>query len=317
MYRYNRDTCQYEPVMHSWKYFVFKTFLFLSVSLSFAIVIYVIVDTYFDSYKVKALKQRYSFVVDSLESIGAKMNENSALLKELKYRDTNLYRMLLMVDPPKSNNRDDDTWHMSDNSSDEDMIRDLDQKIDRLQRKLLDQQKSYVYLQKLAMHNKKYLSSLPAIFPVSRGFIVSGFGYRTHPVFKTRRLHRGVDIMTKVNEPIYATGDGIVIEVNDKGDYGNQVVIDHTPDVHDKHRKIKTRYAHMNKILVSKQQKVKRGQIIGRAGKTGVATGVHVHYEVFNGMGQVDPIPYFIGNLSPAEYGEIINQASNSVMSLD
>ncbi|MHB9133498.1 MAG: murein hydrolase activator EnvC family protein [Armatimonadota bacterium] len=106
-----------------------------------------------------------------------------------------------------------------------------------------------------------------------RGRISSGFGYRTHPVFRTRKLHTGIDIAAPMGTPIVTTGGGEVIYAGWRGGYGNAVIIDHG-------RGKATLYGHMSSIAVGNGQVVKRGQLIGRVGSTGISTGPHCHYEV-------------------------------------
>ena len=104
------------------------------------------------------------------------------------------------------------------------------------------------------------LASLPAIQPVSNkdmSRIASGYGYRIHPIYKTRKLHTGMDFSATRGTPIYATGNGKVSKVKrSRRGYGNHVVINHGYGY-------KTLYAHMSKYIVKKGQSVKRGEIIG------------------------------------------------------
>ncbi|HEY3416809.1 MAG TPA: M23 family metallopeptidase [Armatimonadota bacterium] len=106
-----------------------------------------------------------------------------------------------------------------------------------------------------------------------RGRITSGFGYRYHPVLRTRRLHTGIDIAAPMGTPIFAAGGGEVISAGWRGGYGNCVIIDHG------HGKA-TLYGHMSAILVHCGQTVSRSTQIGRVGSTGMSTGPHCHYEV-------------------------------------
>ncbi len=128
---------------------------------------------------------------------------------------------------------------------------------------------------------------IPSIPPV-KGVFSSGFGVRKDPFTGGFEFHKGIDITAPEGIPIIATADGIV-EIagwNDWG-YGNQVVIDHQNG-------IKTRYAHMLKVLVRKGQKVKRGQIIGLVGSTGKSIAPHVHYEVYVNGKPVNPLKYIL-----------------------
>ncbi len=109
------------------------------------------------------------------------------------------------------------------------------------------------------------------------GPITSPFGYRTHPIFNTRKFHSGVDIGAPMNTPIKASNTGRVIMAGWYGGYGKVVIIDHGVV---RGQPITTLYGHMNSIAVSQGQQVKQGQIIGRVGTTGYSTGPHCHFEV-------------------------------------
>jgi murein DD-endopeptidase MepM/ murein hydrolase activator NlpD len=121
--------------------------------------------------------------------------------------------------------------------------------------------------------------------PVS-GPIVSGFGYRIHPIFHTRRLHSGVDFQEGTGVPIKAAGPGVVAIAAVRGGYGNAVVIDHG-------KQLSTLYGHQSRIAVTVGQKVVTGQVIGYVGSTGWATGPHLHFEVRVLGVPVDPTKYF------------------------
>ena len=132
---------------------------------------------------------------------------------------------------------------------------------------------------------------MPALHPILEGRITSDFGMRMHPIFKRYRKHPGVDFAAKAGSPIYAAADGIIKLAKYNGGYGNCVFIDHLYG-------FETRYGHMQKILVRKGQRVKRGDKIGLVGKTGIATAPHLHFEVhFNGH-EVNPQHYFFDDPS-------------------
>lgn len=127
-------------------------------------------------------------------------------------------------------------------------------------------------------------ASLSSDIKVTTGFIkpvggpiTSPFGYRVHPIFKTRKFHSGIDIGAPMNAPIKASNTGKVIMAGWYGGYGKVVIIDHGVV---RGQSITTLYGHMNTISVSQGQHVKQGQIIGRVGTTGYSTGPHCHFEV-------------------------------------
>ena len=134
-------------------------------------------------------------------------------------------------------------------------------------------------------------SHTPSI-PPTAGYLSSGFGVRISPFSKGMEVgdgllgyHTGLDIANALDTPIQATADGVVEDAGWMEGYGNAVVIRHTPD-------IETLYGHMDRVQVKAGQKVNRGDILGYMGRTGNATGVHLHYEVRIDGRPVDPTPY-------------------------
>lgn len=110
------------------------------------------------------------------------------------------------------------------------------------------------------------------IWPVS-GPVTSGYGYRTHPIYGTKRFHAGIDIAASTGTGIKSAADGVVIFAGSKGAYGNAIIVDHGGG-------LATLYAHLSGFVAGNGAKVSRGTVIGRAGCTGACTGPHLHFEV-------------------------------------
>jgi murein DD-endopeptidase MepM/ murein hydrolase activator NlpD len=120
-------------------------------------------------------------------------------------------------------------------------------------------------------------------WPVN-GSVTSGFGYRTHPVLGTQRLHAGVDFGAASGTPIVAAASGTVVSAGWQGGYGNAVIIDHGGGE-------ATLYGHQSRLAVSTGARVSRGEVIGYVGSTGMSTGPHLHFELrINGV-PTDPMP--------------------------
>ncbi len=114
------------------------------------------------------------------------------------------------------------------------------------------------------------------------GRVTSGYGMRRHPILGYRRMHAGIDFKASYGTPIYATSDGTVQYAGRHGGHGNYVKIAHGGG-------LATGYAHMSRIAVSSGSRVRRGQVIGYVGSTGLSTGPHLHYELYRNGATVNP----------------------------
>ena len=123
-------------------------------------------------------------------------------------------------------------------------------------------------------------------------------------------MHTGTDFAAHTGTPIYATGDGTVKLSGREGGYGNVVVINHGYGY-------ETLYAHMSKVKAKRGQKVKRGDIIGYVGSTGLSTGPHLHYEIHKDGKPIDPVSYFYQDVSPDEFKILLDKSQQMSVSLD
>ena len=123
------------------------------------------------------------------------------------------------------------------------------------------------------------------LWPVKYGKITSKFGNRNHPVLKSVKFHRGVDIAVSIGTPVYSGIKGKVTFAGRKGNYGNLVEIEGNDG-------IKVRYAHLNSIDVVTGQKVSDGEKVAETGNTGMSTGPHLHYEIIIDENPVNPLNF-------------------------
>lgn len=123
------------------------------------------------------------------------------------------------------------------------------------------------------------------LWPVKSRRITSKFGNRNHPVLKSVKFHRGVDIAVSLGTPVYAGIKGIVTFAGKRGNYGNLVEIEGSDG-------IKVRYAHLSKIDVVAGQRVSDGEKVAETGNTGMSTGPHLHYEIIVDESPVNPLNF-------------------------
>jgi murein DD-endopeptidase MepM/ murein hydrolase activator NlpD len=138
----------------------------------------------------------------------------------------------------------------------------------------------------LASHSQR-LAATPSIMP-TQGWLTSAFSsMREHPILHIARPHEGIDVTAPMGSPIEAPAAGVVTDAGWESGYGNTVTIDHGYG-------IVTKFAHASKLLVTRGQRVQRGQRIALVGNTGLATGPHLHYEVHVNGRPVDPLKYVL-----------------------
>jgi len=173
--------------------------------------------------------------------------------------------------------------------NEENLTEEVIDKLDEFERKITLLRKSYEETAINLEKQKEFRRYFPAIRPVKGGKTTDRFGFRIHPVTKKDDNHKGVDISIEKGTPVYATADGVVTFCKSNGTYGNFILIDHNKDKYG----FETGYGHLSKFLVKKDQKVKRGDIIGEVGDTGTATAPHLHYEVRFNSDKINPLEFY------------------------
>ena len=319
-YYYDTETCKYERVKTTKSDIFLNTFGIFALTLIMAFGLLLLYSSYFESPKELLLKnevKELEFYYENLSKVVKKMNTT---LTGIEYRDDNIYRKVLGAEPIDMNirkagiggaERYEDLKEK--NLIHEDIIVKLHESVDKLRRQVYIESKSQDEVVQLAENKEKLFAAIPAIQPVANKELIglaSGFGMRIHPVYKVKKMHTGVDFAAAIGTPIYATADGLVdhLEVNFSG-YGKSIEIDHGFGY-------RTRYAHMHGFAVRQGTHVKRGELIGYVGDTGLSTAPHLHYEVFINGVHVNPIHYFFNDLNPAEYEKLIELASVENQSL-
>ncbi len=150
---------------------------------------------------------------------------------------------------------------------------EIQSELDRLTRSA-DQRNDYLsVLESTLMDRQIHAKMMPTVRPVATGYDSSGFGVRIDPFTGRRTQHDGVDFVGPVGTPIVAAAGGVVVASEYHHEYGNMIDIDHGNG-------LKTRYAHASKVFVKVGDIVKAGQRIALIGRTGRATGPHLHFEV-------------------------------------
>ncbi len=317
-YKVNPDTLVLEHVKMSKKDYLKKSVNYLIGGVVFATLVLFVAYSFFDSPKELMLKRENSQYTMQLELLSKRVDKLQNVLSDIEDRDDNIYRTIFEAEPISVDERRAgiggvDRYNNLKGYDNSKLITETTQKIDLLSRELYIQSKSFDEVYKLAKRKEDMLAAIPGIQPVSNKDlrrIASGFGYRIHPIYKTLRMHAGIDFSAPTGTPIYATGDGVVERKTGRmSGYGKVVKINHGYGY-------ETLYAHCSKIIVRPGQKVKRGEIIGYVGNTGRSTGPHLHYEVIKNGKKINPIHFFYQDLTPEEYEKVIEIASRPTQSM-
>lgn len=165
-------------------------------------------------------------------------------------------------------------------------LKKLTWRMDELRTRAGLQEISFFQIDQFFKDRQSYLLSIPSIWPV-KGWVTSGFGYRTSPYRGVREMHEGIDIATNMYSDVISPADGYVIRSGRNKILGVMLEIDHGYG-------FITRYGHIAKSNVSVGDHVKRGQVIGQSGNTGRSTGPHLHYAVYKNGIPVNPLKYII-----------------------
>lgn len=318
-FRYNPKTLSYEREEVSVGKRILRVLLWMAPSIVLGLVLAFFFTRRIDSPKEKELKAELKKYEAEVMRMQSDINLINDVLNDIEKRDEDLYRMALYADKFP-----DELRRMGAGGSDKyaylkklpnsELLINTSSSIDALERRLHAQTLSFRELIQLAKDKEKMLGCIPAIQPVRNTDLkrmASGYGYRIDPIYKTRRMHSGMDFTADKGTEVYATGDGVIELVERKRwGYGKQIVINHGFGY-------KTRYAHLSEFKVRRGQKVKRGDLVGLVGSTGKSTGPHLHYEVLRNNRAVNPIGYYHSDLTPEQYEQLLEMSEKSFKALD
>jgi murein DD-endopeptidase MepM/ murein hydrolase activator NlpD len=318
-FKFNQRTLQYERHKTKWTTRLLWGFAWLSTAVVFGIAFHTVMNSLFPSSREAKLQREIDKLQDEYVSVQKALELLNDEADYLAKVDDNIYRQIMEAEPISQAVREAgyggrDYYARYAGYDNSELMISIDSTIERIKRKLYIQSLSYDELKSLIARKSEMLASIPAIQPISNKDLTraaSGFGYRIHPIYKTVKFHEGLDFTAPQGTEIYATGDGTVIRADAKyHGYGNMVAIDHGYGY-------ETRYAHMSRFIVREGQKVKRGELIGYVGSTGLSTSPHCHYEVLKDGQKVNPVNYFYSDLTAEEYARLVEIANQPNQSFD
>ena len=318
-YKYNPDTLSYEVVRIKPWVKVLRVLLWIAPSLVFGLFLAYFITRRIDSPKERELLLELQKDKKEVEKLMSSIQLYNDVLDDIQGRDEDLYRVALYAEAFPDELRQmgtggSDKYDHLSNMTNSELLKQANEEMDKLERRLNAQSISFRELLKLAKDKEKMLACIPAIQPVRNSDLkssISGYGYRVDPVYKTMQMHTGMDFTADKGTEVYATGDGVVEVVEGKlWGYGQCIIINHGFGY-------KTLYGHLSAFDVKQGQKIKRGELIGRVGSTGKSTGPHLHYEVIKNGEKVNPIGYYHSDLSPEQFEQLLEMSKNSSKAMD
>lgn len=311
-YYYNTHTLRYEKLVTPFRVKLLRFFGFLSgLIVSSAIVIY-LYNRFLPQPSELEANKKYELMRENYKIINSKVKTLQQQLGALEKRDNEVYRSIFEANPLPDSARAKAIEKTKEidkvrEMDDDELGKDIATQLNQLSARIAYQFDSYAGIEKLINNQEAKLASIPAIQPVSNkqlNRIASGFGMRIDPVYGTPKMHKGLDFTAPQGTPIYATGDGVVSNVEySLAGYGNHVEINHGYGY-------KTLYGHMVRIKAKRGKRVNRGEVIGWVGSTGKSTGPHCHYEVYLNGQNVNPVYFFSNDLNAEQYDQLLKIAS-------
>ena len=287
-----------------------------------ALVLLSLFYNFYTSPKEMALQREIAQMKHYYTELEGEVDKMQKVVDNVKERDASVHRMIFGMNPI-----DESLWKGGSGGHEKhfnltkfkntgEVLIAAQEKVDELSNQLVVQSRSLDEIEKIAKEQNEDFASMPFIAPIRKDLLkrkihlLSGFGRRLHPIYKVMKMHDGIDFTAVQGTPIQATGNGKVIIARRSPSYGKYVVIKHNDEY-------ETLYAHLDKLMVKKGQKVTRGEQIGTVGSTGRSTAPHLHYEVHHKGRAVNPISYCVDGLTSKEYEMLISSASKLNQSLD
>ncbi len=317
-YRINPETLALERIEHGILFWLKRSGQYILVGLLLGIVFFFVFFMIFPSPREKQLIAQKESLEAQMQIMDQKVNQMQVVMTDMSQRDDNLYRVLFGAEPIPLAVRQGATNKISyyenlAKMTNSQLVADLQLKVDVLERELYVQANSFNEIAEMAKSQEAMMDNIPAIQPVLNKdlkHVASGWGFRIHPIYHTRKFHYGMDFSAKTGTDVFATGNAKVSYVGWRQGFGNTVILDHGYGY-------QTLYAHLFKSLVHVGQKVKRGDIIALVGNTGASVGPHLHYEVHQNGHPVDPRNYYFNDLNPEEYDKMIQMSNNFGQTFD
>lgn len=320
-YYYDPDTLSYRKIepKKSKKYRNILLFLLASALFGFLGLVVLLNTNLFNTPRELALQREVNNYELQYELLNRKMMQIEQVLANIEDRDNNVYRLYFEANPiPEEQRRAGfggvNRYQDLEGFNNSEMIIATTKRMEIIQKQLVIQSRSLDEITKLAAEKERLLAAIPAIQPIRNEDLTrmaSGYGWRSDPFTKARKMHWGMDFTALRGTPVFASGDGEVTRAdNNASGYGKHVRIEHGYGY-------MSLYSHLSSYNVKRGQHVKRGDLIGFVGSTGRSEAPHLHYEVWKDGDRINPINFYYGSLTAEEFENMLKIANQENQSLD
>ncbi len=283
-----------------------------------AVLYYAVISLFFDTPYEYFLKRSSQMLHDEYALLQSRYDSLEVVLQNVEARDENIFNIMFESSPYDFESEHDERLlalleSMIDKPNAE-LRQELESRCSDMERMVSElTQSTQTMVDKIDESSDRW-DNIPAIQPIANSqltLLTASYGLRIHPFYKTIQPHQGVDFTVPEGTRVFATADGVVKSTTlSSSTTGKSLVIDHGNGY-------ETAYNHLYRIDVPRGRRVKRGDIIGLSGNTGLSLTPHLHYEVKYNDQRVDPIHYFFMELTPKDYQKIIKIAQSGMQSFD
>ncbi len=297
-----------------------KILTFLSILLISAILLNLILSSFFIMPEEKVLIRETKRLNTEFKKLNTRFEEASVVLKNIKQIDSVIYKSIFETEPDFNTYNNEgfqeaerfEQLSLSNNATVIDKTRN---KLNDLKNMINIHDSLSGDILSMLSTDKELIASIPSIQPINNKNLnrtAAGWGWKIHPIYKIKKFHYGIDFTAAPGTEVVATANGKVEKIitNSHSRDGKKIILSHNYGY-------KTIYCHLDRFNVRKGQEIKRGEIIGYVGSTGLSTAPHLHYEVIKNGEQVNPVFYFFGELSPRKHKKLNTIASATGQSFD
>lgn len=317
-YYYNHETCHYHPARPTfWGVVSYVLGIILTSAIFFAGLV-LLHDRFTQTDRELQLSNENALLKEHGSVLTAQLNTVEATLHQLRSKDQLLHKQIFNESESQSgsNITASNAILLADANGFEEHIGQLNQQVGSLLKGSSQVNQAFgdrIDIDKSTSSELNHVPTLPPLATIHMDLILSGFGSRINPFHKGLYEHPGIDLSAPRGTEVLATAPGTIVHISRssvQAGYGNYVEIDHGNG-------FRTRYTHLDDILIRSGQKVSKGQVIGTVGNSGGSTVPHLHYEILFEGKPVDPVIYMVEGLDTRVYNRLVTLSSKVNQSLD